>query len=263
MINKTLGETPLQALEDLRTEKSFPSDLPMTYAGRLDPMAEGKLLILTGEDCKRRERFDGLDKEYVFEILFGFESDTGDILGIPSVFFGEKSPLREALQDVADSVRGKINLPYPLYSSKKVLGKQLFQHAHDKSISESQIPISESRVYKIKCLEISNISGSDVLRGVIDKIGRLNAPFSPDKVGSDFRKKEILERWDSIGKKIGVRDFSVARFKAVVSSGTYIRSLAPSLAKKIGNHGLAFSIKRTVIGRYLDIGGHGFWFKKM
>src|SRR3989344_4155540 len=90
VIKKVLGETPLQALERLRVEKDFPHDLAMTYAGRLDPMAEGKLLILTGEDCKRRERYDGLDKEYVFEIAFGIESDTGDILGISKLFLGEE-----------------------------------------------------------------------------------------------------------------------------------------------------------------------------
>jgi tRNA U55 pseudouridine synthase TruB len=45
-------------------------------------MAEGKMLVLAGETCKEREKYLGLDKEYIFEILLGFESDTKDILGI-------------------------------------------------------------------------------------------------------------------------------------------------------------------------------------
>jgi tRNA U55 pseudouridine synthase TruB len=45
-------------------------------------MAEGKMLILAGEACKEREKYLGLDKEYIFEILLGFKSDTKDILGI-------------------------------------------------------------------------------------------------------------------------------------------------------------------------------------
>ena len=53
----------------------------MTYAGRLDPMASGVLLVLAGEETKNKDKYLGLDKEYDFEILFGFATDTYDILG--------------------------------------------------------------------------------------------------------------------------------------------------------------------------------------
>jgi len=53
----------------------------MTYAGRLDPLAEGLLLVLTGEECKNKEKYLGLDKEYEVDVLFGFATDTYDILG--------------------------------------------------------------------------------------------------------------------------------------------------------------------------------------
>ena len=66
-IYKNLGETPLQALERFRAKmvkngmadsaiKSAWQKAPMTYAGRLDPLAEGELLILIGDECKNKDK---------------------------------------------------------------------------------------------------------------------------------------------------------------------------------------------------------------
>ena len=50
--------------------------------GRLDPLAEGVLLILIGDECKNKEKYLGLDKEYEVAIIFGISTDTGDALGL-------------------------------------------------------------------------------------------------------------------------------------------------------------------------------------
>ena len=56
-VHKRWGETPLEALERLRAEEGIAADVPMTYAGRLDPAAEGLLIILTGEECKNKDAY--------------------------------------------------------------------------------------------------------------------------------------------------------------------------------------------------------------
>ena len=81
VLNKREGETPLEALENWRLKHKKYKDVKMTYAGRLDPMASGLLVILAGEETKNKEKYLGLDKEYEFEVLFGFSTDTYDILG--------------------------------------------------------------------------------------------------------------------------------------------------------------------------------------
>ena len=81
ILNKKEGETPLESLENFRSKNSKYFNLPMTYAGRLDPMASGLLLILAGEEVKNKEKYLNLEKEYEFEVLFGFSTDTHDILG--------------------------------------------------------------------------------------------------------------------------------------------------------------------------------------
>jgi tRNA U55 pseudouridine synthase TruB len=46
------------------------------------------------------------------------------------------------------------------------------------------------------------------------------------------------------------KHFFVANFVARVSSGTYIRSIANMLGERISIPSLAFSIKRTKVGKY-------------
>jgi tRNA U55 pseudouridine synthase TruB len=79
---KEIGETPLEVLENFKEENPKYKNEKFAYAGRLDPMAEGKLLVLVGDTCKEREKYLNLDKEYEFEILLGFKSDTKDLLGM-------------------------------------------------------------------------------------------------------------------------------------------------------------------------------------
>ena len=43
---KQVGETPLEMLDRLRIEQPSLRDEKLSYAGRLDPMAEGEMLFL-------------------------------------------------------------------------------------------------------------------------------------------------------------------------------------------------------------------------
>src|SRR3989344_6100075 len=81
ILNKKEGETPLGALEKFRAQDKKYKGVKMTYAGRLDPMANGLILILAGDETKNKDKYLALDKEYYFSVLFGFATDTYDILG--------------------------------------------------------------------------------------------------------------------------------------------------------------------------------------
>ncbi len=69
LLDKKVGETPLETLETWRDTREDLKGVPMAYAGRLDPMASGQLLILIGEECKVQEKYHHLDKEYQVGIL--------------------------------------------------------------------------------------------------------------------------------------------------------------------------------------------------
>src|SRR5882724_12690946 len=78
---KELGETPRERLERLRVQKPHFEHEVLSYAGRLDPMAEGVMLCLVGSANSRREQYLDMSKEYTLDVLFGFSTDTYDVLG--------------------------------------------------------------------------------------------------------------------------------------------------------------------------------------
>ena len=55
LLYKELGQTPLECI--LEYKKNTGEERPMTYAGRLDPMAQGLLLCLVGEECKNKDQY--------------------------------------------------------------------------------------------------------------------------------------------------------------------------------------------------------------
>ena len=50
IVNKRAGQTPLDCINELKKNESNLLYLPLTYAGRLDPLAEGVLVILIGDE---------------------------------------------------------------------------------------------------------------------------------------------------------------------------------------------------------------------
>jgi tRNA U55 pseudouridine synthase TruB len=265
IIHKKVGETPLDVLERFRTDNSEYADfasVPMTYAGRLDPMAEGKLLILICDECKNKEKYLGLDKEYEVEILFGVDTDTHDVLGrILKVYTGAKAAenfsknyvqndLRNKLQNNVQKYVGKFVQKYPAFSSRTVGGKALHVHARAGTLPEdgddldssnsSNWPKKSVEIYSIEVLEICSKIGNVVAIQAIENIGQLK-----EKTEGDFEKKS------------GETLFTIMKIRVACSSGTYMRSLAKRMGDDIGGDvslgvpgALAFSIVRTKIGEY-------------
>lgn len=253
VIEKSVGETPLHALETFRSEHTELSEAPLTYAGRLDPMASGKLLVLIGDECKNRAAYDGLDKEYEFEVLLGISSDTGDVLGLAEASAQTRRYTPALLRKAGRSIRGAHTLPYPAYSSKTVNGIPLFEYARAGKLGDIKIPTAPMRVYRIAYAGMRTLTNAELLDNIIHRMLLLE--------GNDFRNGAISARWSSLLKDGGER-YTIARYRATVGPGTYIRSLAPLIASALGTGGLAYSIHRSRIGRYAPLlPGTGFWTK--
>lgn len=233
LIYKNLGETPLEALERFRCEQGIATDVPMTYAGRLDPMAEGLLLILIGDECKQKERYLGLDKEYEVEVLFGMTSDTYDTLGVVKATSDAEFNMPPNLAKInLKKYVGAFTQPYPAYSSKTVNGKQLHELARADELPDD-MPTKEVQIHSVKVLGTSTIEAADLKTRVLANL---------TKVTGDFRQPEIKESWAAIqGSSL------VLLIRVNCSSGTYMRSLAHRIGQDAGCGALALSIRRTKI----------------
>lgn len=256
---KPVGATPLETVEGWRRLQPELTHTPLTYAGRLDPMADGKLLVLIGEECKRQRAYMGLDKEYEVDVLFGFESDTSDILGLikrnPLATHPEEHEVQRALAKECGTKR----LPYPAFSSKTVGGVPLFMHALEGTLATIEIPTHDETIYRATLLRSRTVAATNLLKDIEARIAKVT--YDPDQrksMGADFRRADIRERWKKALDDSN-ETYVIARIRVTAASGTYMRSLAARLGNSLGTNALAFSITRTRIGRYQRLGPWGFW----
>jgi tRNA pseudouridine(55) synthase len=254
ILKKEVGETPLEVLEKWRATNPHVANLPLAYAGRLDPMASGKLLVLIGNECKNQTAYHHLDKTYEVEILFGTHSDSGDVLGIISEF---PSPnlTENNLKETLTTFVGDIHFPYPVFSAKTVGGKPLHTWAMEGRLDEITIPSRTSTIYAVTLDSLSIKSRSEVAKLALEKIETIPPVTDTRKaLGNDFRRPEVRTAWKKFSETGSPDDdFYIARITCTCSSGTYMRTLAELIAEKLGTKGLAFSIHRTEIGNYDQI----------
>lgn len=238
---KQLGETPRERLERLRVQKPQYATEVLSYAGRLDPMAEGVMLCLVGAENKNREKYLELSKEYVLDVLFGFSTDSFDILG----------KIREAtepdglkISDVKvalNEFRGTRTQEYPAFSSKPVEGRSLWSWARGGALENMVLPQRTVTVYEID-LESAYKLKEAQLRAYIDD--------AIDRVQGDFRQDEVLRLWHQKLFADGERDYPCVSIHVSCSSGTYMRTIADRLGASLGVPALALHILRTKVGEY-------------
>lgn len=238
-IYKEKGETPLERIDRFREENPEYGEAKLSYAGRLDPMAEGVILILIGDENKEREKHLKYSKEYTFEILFGFRTDSYDLLGLLQENFKKYVLNEEELRKNLEKFKGDIDQEYPPFSSKTVKGKALFEWARKGKLDKIEIPKHKVTIYDINLLGIRSINKPDLRKYILEGVLR---------VKGDFRQKEILDKWGNELNRIKTEEFNIAKVNVYCSSGTYIRALVNDLGKILGCGALAYSIKRENIG---------------
>ncbi len=251
VLYKEVGDTPLRCIERWRATKSELTGIPIAYAGRLDPLASGLLLVLVGEECKRQDVYHALDKTYEVSILFGINSDSGDVLGLVEEV-GNRIVDQTDLQSILTSLTGEITLPYPIFSARTVQGKPLHTWAMEGRLAEIVIPSQTSTIYQLELKNTTELSRQAVVESALEKINSIPPVTDLRKaLGNDFRRSAVRPAWHKVAQA-GLPDdvFLIAEIVCTCSSGTYMRSLASHIAKHLGTAGLAFSINRTAIGHF-------------
>jgi len=238
---KKLGETPRERLERLRKQKPHVEHEVLSYAGRLDPMAEGVMLCLVGSANHRREAYLDMSKEYTLDVLFGFSTDTYDVLGKITESGEPLGITRKKIEVALNEFRGMLSQEYPPYSSKTVEGKSLFQWARDGVMDKLILPRRTVTIYDINLTEVYKVKEPQLLAYIQSGV---------EKVNGDFRQEEVMRLWKQQLKTTGTREFPCATITISCSSGTYARSIANGVGKQLGVPALALHILRTKVGEY-------------
>ncbi|MCB9813693.1 MAG: hypothetical protein H6772_04795 [Pseudomonadales bacterium] len=218
------------------------NDLKATHTGTLDPMAEGVVVVLTGDDRFKKAEFSDWKKIYQFEILFGVSTDSLDLLGLQTNLITFNLNLEEIkikLESIIPSFIGFQKQLQPKFSAQRVKGKSGFDLA--KKQQNFKIKSNNIEIDSLKLINTYWIENKKLLNKINHKLSLVNG---------DFRQEIIINNWNKNFKKLGTRSSLIIKLSAVVSKRTYIRSLVRDIAKIIGVPATTFSIVRTRNGIY-------------
>lgn len=245
-IYKPIGKTPLQMISEVREKYPEYKHEKIGFAGRLDPMAHGEMLFMIGDATKERSKYLGLDKEYIFQALFGFTTDTYDTLGlITKTHFPVNTQIinEEKIKQYVKNFPKTLIQAYPPYSSKEVNGKPLFMYSRENLLSTIEIPSQEIKIYKFDLLSTDSLS-QERLRELLSE--------GIKAVKGDFRQEIILEKWNRTLFELREKKFITAKFKIKCSSGTYVRGLTHQMGQYFGTGAIALDILRSKVGEKLN-----------
>lgn len=213
-----------------------------THTGTLDPMAEGVLVVLTGENRFQKSELANTEKEYHFSILFDIATDSHDLLGLPTEVAKETldpTQLKERLTQSLAYMVGTTNQEQPVFSAGREDGQSFFdlgkQQQTPQKIKENTITIHD-----MACTQVRSISKKEVLTYQKKAIKH---------VVGDFRQESILQAWKKQSKELP-ETLYVADCVATVSKRTYIRGIVRDVAEKLEIPATTFSIIRTKNGPY-------------
>jgi tRNA pseudouridine55 synthase len=275
IVNKKTGQTPLECINEIKKAEPNLAYLPLTYAGRLDPLAEGVLIVLIGDECLKKDEYLKLEKIYELEILFGFATDTYDVMGkIINIyassscqFLGPRTREDEGpdhknwhedsasntnilnstpdyvsrIEEILPNFIGKIKQSYPPYSSRPVNGKPLFMWAREGKLDQIEIPTHNVQIDNIEIIGENSYLGAQLLSKIKEDIG---------KVKGDFRQKEIISIWEKELQNKKEEKYFTIKLRINCGSGVYVRSIANEIGEKLGIPTLALRIVRTKVGEY-------------
>lgn len=177
------------------------------HGGTLDPLASGLLVIGVGKHTQDLKFFlTKSKKRYVVEAILGVVSSSYDFEGDLSFTEG-KLPTFEQVKSLLSEFEGESYQVPPLFSAVKIKGVPLYKLARQqKVINNFLIPQRKVKIEEIKLLDYQKIS--------------------------EKHCKDLFANIKEVKGKL--REIAKVKFEAVVSSGTYIRSLVNDLGYKLG-----------------------------
>jgi len=184
------------------------------HTGTLDPFATGVLVMLVGKATRLAQFLDRDVKEYEAIVRFGFETDTGDRTGELRITNYElRNVSTEEVENVLKDFRGEIEQTPPMYSAKKVDGKKLYELAR-KGVEIERKPVKVS-IYELKIIELQS------------------KQRNTEEETKDQRPK--------------TKDYAL---RVACSAGTYIRTLAEDIGRKIGVGAHLTELTRIKAGKF-------------
>ncbi|MDD5749724.1 MAG: tRNA pseudouridine(55) synthase TruB [Patescibacteria group bacterium] len=145
LLDKPKGEHSFKAVSILRQALQIKK---VGFAGTLDPLASGLMILASGRATRLLDWFHILPKTYQADIVFGQRSNTYDLEGRVEINEKAKKFSCSDLEQTLKKFLGQQKQIVPAYSAKKIQGQKLHQLARaGKKIVR---PATDIEIYDLK-----------------------------------------------------------------------------------------------------------------
>ena len=233
---KPPGMTSKDFADDIKEENKLKK---ICFCGRLDPMARGEMLLLGDEMCKQMDNHKNYDKTYQFEIVFGFQTDTDDFLGLIESCQKDfdSTIIYKKILDELNTYPKKFSQKFHKYSSIRVNGDPLWLHSKENK-KITKLPEHIVEIKKVKVIEFYEVKFEYFLDDIIDRIENINNKH-------DFRQEDIVNQW--INFLVVFDTIHSLKLELTVSSGFYVRQFVRDLSERLNFPLVVHDINRTKI----------------
>ena len=210
------------------------------FVGRLDPIAFGAQHILLNEKCKLAKDMYKCNKTYRFKIIFGLETSSLDLLGIPSISSNSTIDIVKIIE-LFENLKTNYTQQLPIFSSYRVSNKNglvnpLWWWAKNNRIDEIEIPKLNKKLYEYTLGKLDTITCDELKTTAITRINFINRE-------NDFNQDFLIEKW--LDLKCHTSElFPILEIFVKVSSGFYIRQLVEDIGKYLDIKTTTFEIER-------------------
>ncbi|MFO0626505.1 MAG: hypothetical protein U0325_12900 [Polyangiales bacterium] len=231
-----MGPSAYQALCALRDEDPALAGSKLGHTGRLDPLAEGVLVVLVGDENRAVVELRGAPKTYELDVLFGVRTDSFDSLGLVTAAV-PCEVTEDALRAVIPRWIGAVSQRVAPFSQARVEGRSLIAWGH--AGREVERPAKDRVIDDITVRAVTRADLGAHARAAVERAGWVRGPF---------RQPEIVARWGALAHRGD--PLTLARLTVRCGAGTYMRSLAHDLGEGLGVPAMAWGIRRTQVGAF-------------
>jgi tRNA U55 pseudouridine synthase TruB len=237
IVYKPIGMTPKEIVDIILDKTGAKKGC---FVGRLDPIAFGAQHILLNEKCRLAKDMYERNKTYRFKIIFGIETTSLDLLGIPKISSHYMINIVKIIELLEICKKDYVQ-QLPIFSSYRVSNKDglvnpLWWWAKNNRIDEVEIPKIKKELYEYTIGKLDTIT-CEQLKAIaitrIDSIKRIN----------DFNQDFLIQKWENL-EYVKNELYPILEIQVKVSTGFYIRQLVEDIGKYLNVKTTTFEIER-------------------
>jgi tRNA pseudouridine55 synthase len=224
-IDKPLGRSSHDLVDIFRQQLSTKR---VGHTGTLDPLATGVLILAVDSATKLVPFLSVEDKEYIAWVSFGATTETLDAEG-PITSQTTRIPTQREIEAMLPEFLKVTEQIPPAYSAIKVGGVKAYEAARKGE------PL-ELVARPVKYMEAKLLS--------YDQEGPI-----AHKIAASGKGWQLSDRGRRASLPTSLGPYPTAVIRLVVGSGTYVRSFARDLGKRLGSQAFLSGLVRTRVGK--------------